>query len=705
MNRHDDRPARERATAAVAARARSWRRSIALVATVAVAAFGMATVGLGAGVASATPAAAAVTTAPGGPTAASLSTTTFPLANAGYQASEYYLAGNASSYHNVGTLTQNGLWTVAADAVQQPYKTRIQVYRPIDMSAFTGTVIVEWLNVTNVTDSAADWILTHDEIIRQGSIYVGVTAQASGVNAAIANEGARYGAGAAGLAHPGDSFSYDIFSQAGQAVRDNQSTILGGGTLQKLIASGESQSATRMVTYIDALGMADHEYDGYFVHSRGTNPAALRQAPVGAISGAAGSLIRTDLDVPVFIVQTETDSRTIRQPDSSTFRDWEVAGSSHADMYTLGIGQPDTGLDNTAATALFNAMLHPTNDPLPGVLPPCNAPVNSGPAHWSVQAALHALRAWVVDGTPPAPSLYQQTVGGVPSAAVLLDANGIVLGGVRNPHVDAPVSTLRGVGQTGNLFCSLFGTDTPFSAATLAAKYATQGAFVSTWNASVDTQVALGYLLAADAPKLKFSAAATQVIPKSPLTVTANDQAITYGAADPSFTSQITGFVGSDTSAVLDTAPVCGVAGAHSAPGSYPIVCSGGADDSYTFTYQAGTLSVTYAFGGFLPPISNGTVKPGTTIPVKFTLTNAAGAVVTTAHGTVSTAKVVAGVPGPEVPGTSATTPRDGDAIRFDRGANTYIFNLSVKGFGAGTYRITVTLDDGTTHSVLIIRK
>jgi len=43
---------------------------------------------------------------------------------------------------------------------------------------------------------------------------------------------------------------------------------------------------------------------------------------------------------------------------------------------------------------------------------------------------------------------------------------------------------------------------------------------------------------------------------------------------------------------VLDTAPTCGVSVPHTAAGTYPIVCSGGADDSYSFSYVNGTLTV-----------------------------------------------------------------------------------------------------------------
>lgn len=609
----------------------------------------------------------------GQPAPSTLSTTLFNLAGVGYESSEFYLAGHATSYHDVPThaaatiatvavaanvatlttsaphgfaigdvvtidgldnsvlnvaqkvvasvpstttftfalatadiapvadagtatpnLTADGKWAVAADAAQQPYKTRIQVYMPTNAARFNGTVFVEWLNVSNQYDSAADWILAHNEILRSGAVYVGATVQAVGVNAAVSREATRYGIAGANLSHPGDSFSYDIFSQVGQAIRDNQGTILGGLRLGKMIATGESQSANRMATYIDALGTVDDEYDGYFVHSRIGGAAALRQSPLNAVAAPADLLVRTDIAVPVFTLQTETDSRTIRQPDTDVFRDWEVAGSTHADMYTLGIGQFDTGTDDAAAVKLFQAMLHPTNEPLPGILPPCNAPLNSGPHHWAVQAALHALREWATDGTLPAASRYQETVGGVPSAAVVLDANGNARGGVRSPHVDVPVATIRGVGQTGSLFCALFGTDTPFSASQLATMYGSHSQFVAAWSQSVDDLVASGYLLAADAPALKSSAEASDV-GKTPLSVQADSKTITFGAPDPAFTSTIAGFVGGDSAAVLDIPPTCGVGSAHAHAGSYPITCSGGSDDTYTFAYLSGTLTVTKA--------------------------------------------------------------------------------------------------------------
>src|SRR5262249_40127037 len=158
----------------------------------------------------------------------------------GYKVSEFFIEGTADSYHNVGDLTNSAEWVVEPDGAPQPFKTRVQVLAPIDPSAFNGTVYVEWFNVSALRDTGPDWAFTKDEMKRQGAIYVGVRAQLAGVNELKTNFSARYGS----LVHPGDSYSYDIFRQVGEALRDHANTIFGAGVApQRLIADGESQSA------------------------------------------------------------------------------------------------------------------------------------------------------------------------------------------------------------------------------------------------------------------------------------------------------------------------------------------------------------------------------------------------------------------------------------------------------------------------------
>ena len=134
-------------------------------------------------------------------------TTQFDLGSVGYTQSEFFLSGTASSYAPAAPLGPDGKWHVAP-ATTAPYATRIVVYRPADPARFNGTVVVEWLNVSAGLDAAPDWLFSHDELIRDGFAWVGVSAQATGVAAAKAADPVRY----APLSHPGDSYSYDIFS-------------------------------------------------------------------------------------------------------------------------------------------------------------------------------------------------------------------------------------------------------------------------------------------------------------------------------------------------------------------------------------------------------------------------------------------------------------------------------------------------------------
>ena len=74
------------------------------------------------------------------------------------------------SFHNndTGDLGANGMWSVSSDDDPTAYKTRVQVYRPKNPAAFNGTVYLEWLNVTNGSDTAPDWLAAHNEMIRRG---------------------------------------------------------------------------------------------------------------------------------------------------------------------------------------------------------------------------------------------------------------------------------------------------------------------------------------------------------------------------------------------------------------------------------------------------------------------------------------------------------------------------------------------------------
>ncbi|HRI96308.1 MAG TPA: MBG domain-containing protein [Nocardioides sp.] len=88
--------------------------------------------------------------------------------------------------------------------------------------------------------------------------------------------------------------------------------------------------------------------------------------------------------------------------------------------------------------------------------------------------------------------------------------------------------------------------------------------------------------------------AGTHTITRAPLTIAADDQRQTYGAAAPTLTATYDGLVNGDTSADLAGLVLTGPsAGAH--VGSYPITASGASDPNYAITFRPGTLQVTKA--------------------------------------------------------------------------------------------------------------
>jgi len=134
------------------------------------------------------------------------------------------------------------------------------------------------------------------------------------------------------------------------------------------------------------------------------------------------------------------------------------------------------------------------------------------------------------------------------------------------------------------------------------------------------------YSLTASAPGVA-NATAAFTVGKAMLTVTAQNATRAYGAANPSFTYSIGGFVNGDSQAVVSGTPVISSAAAiSSAPGNYPIAIQAGtlSAANYSFTLAAGTLSITAAATSTTVSASASTVNPGQSITLTATVTSAA---------------------------------------------------------------------------------
>jgi hypothetical protein len=439
------------------------------------------------------------------------------LGAAGYLREEWFLSGSASRYAQAGPRSEDGRWQ-ASRAGEAPCKTRIVVCRPEDPARFSGTLLVEWFNVSGGVDAGPDFFFLHRHLMREGAAWVGVSAQKAGIDGGglvpgmplKQADGRRYGS----LVHPGDAFAFGIYSAVGRLLRSAGAGPLGPLAPQRVIAIGESQSAGFLVSYVNAIDPIERCYDAFLIHGRPGAAAALdgsyiRASPDGDLrvvsrgATAGGHRIREDVRVPVLTFQSETDVVTLgggraRQPDSERFRLWELAGAAHFDTYGLLATHVDR--EGVAVEELAR-QLAPRKDVLGMSAGTC---VNSGPhQHYVLNAALSHLDRWVRNGTPP-PEAPRLEAADAAASELVRDDFGIVRGGIRTPWVEAPSAVLSGDPPGGEGFLFLFGRTVAFDAATLARLYpGGPGEHLRRFEASTDDAVAAGFLLEADAEEIR----------------------------------------------------------------------------------------------------------------------------------------------------------------------------------------------------------
>ena len=130
------------------------------------------------------------------------------------------------------------------------------------------------------------------------------------------------------------------------------------------------------------------------------------------------------------------------------------------------------------------------------------------------------------------------------------------------------------------------------------------GAYPITAAEAVDADYAISYV------------SGTLTIGQAALTITADDQGMTYGGTLPALTATYTGLVNGDTPASLTTLPTLSTVSATSHTGTYPITATGAVDADYAISYVSGTLTIGQAaltitaddqgmtYGGTLPTLT-----------------------------------------------------------------------------------------------------
>ncbi|MEH0109137.1 alpha/beta hydrolase domain-containing protein [Tersicoccus sp. MR15.9] len=412
------------------------------------------------------------------------------LAAIGYVEEEYFVSGLANVY----------TWPAPGPAVVRtanaPYTTRILVRRPAKVSAFSGNVVVEPLNPSNLFDLNLGWGLMHDQLIRNGDVWVGVTVKPVSMQTLKTFDPIRYAPLSMNnplplddprncATVPSDSsrttengLAWDIYSQVGQLMRTAASPVHYGGAKPhhalKLYGFGYSQTGGYMYDYINAVAprvkaeTGRSIYDAYIVAVAGGAFAGIYPINQCEALPALDDPRRqfSNVGVPIIHVMSQSDylrGITARRPDSDVppdaYRQYEMAGAGHATPTELNYAAAPADIEKGGRAV-------PPMD--------CNeGPRSRFPSAIFFDAFLRNLDDWVRRGIAPphgSPIVVQ-------NGAPVLDRFGNVVGGLRSPYLDVPTSTWYG-SSTGPSFCVIAGHEVPFSQALLQQIYPSHTVYV-----------------------------------------------------------------------------------------------------------------------------------------------------------------------------------------------------------------------------------
>ena len=418
---------------------------------------------------------------------------------------EWFFEGTATAYGLADGIDQyptDGRWP-AVTIDEAPFRTRMVVVRPRDPATFNGTVLVLWNNV-----SAGESFVQGNraaQMLEDGFAVVGVSAQRVGVEGPSAELAAlgmvapslkgddpeRYG----DLQHPGDDFSYDIYTQAARLVasdRPRDDDPLDGLEVRHLLAYGGSQSAARLAAYLNGVQPITSQFDAFLLLVFPNAPCALNAASAPAEIREAGGtnmhdllvwhehVLRDDLGIPVIVVNSEWESAECfpnHQDETDFVRWWEVPGSGH-----IGSATPDE-MEMVAAMGFQGST------------------VSFAPA---LRAAFHALQQWLDGGAPPPRQPRFERQDG--TRVLARDEHGNALGGIRWPDVEAPLATHVGENLTDNI-ANVGGSSTPFPPEKVRALYPDHSAWYRKYEAAVEQLVAAQVVLPDDAAAMLARAA------------------------------------------------------------------------------------------------------------------------------------------------------------------------------------------------------
>jgi len=444
------------------------------------------------------------------------------LSARGYAEDEYLVSGPANVY---ASMPATDFQTNVIN--QSTYTTRAIVRHPKDMSAWSGNVVVEYMNVTDGVDLQIIWTRLREQILDSGDVYVGFTGKGNVIPILRQFDPARYGTvdmpnpvpaaqQTCGTSPDDPAYNpntsklfengllWDMWSQIGLSFKTSKSPL--GSAAKRVLAVGESQSGSALQNYYrwfggkrTTLSNGSPVFDGNLDETGGRPTGTLNQCggTLPAADPQRASNMMPDRGTPYFTVHSQWDAWTTPPPPAKNYRYWDVAGADHVDremydrIYPIS---PDLVKSRAAGDGAFpwqvaaGATLE-LYSPYGWFCDDASIPELGLPA--VERSAYRLLNKWVAKGSTPPIAPYLQRS---PDGSLVLDGDENALGGIRLPEIQAAIAQ-----YSGGFFGNCTDSHHAFSASRLAALYPSQSSYLNAFTKAAKDAVKAGYISSDDA--------------------------------------------------------------------------------------------------------------------------------------------------------------------------------------------------------------
>ena len=451
------------------------------------------------------------------------------LNKCGYVEEEYFVSGKANVYDFDDT---GKVIVVTPDA---PYTTRILIRRPRSKHDFSGNVIIEMMNSTILYDVDLMWMFCNEYFINHRDIWIGITIKPIAAKALKKFDTKRYAP--ISWANPvtpekrcpvpsditwdttdetENGLAWDIMSQVGALARENnRKNPLSGYNVERVYATGYSQSAGYLVTYINFIRPLPYSvlkngkpiYDGYMVGDGDAVARRLNQCSPAFKYEDPRIIIKSRPEPVISVVSQSLAglSLNVRREDSDSpddrYRCYEIAGAPHANDKTVDLFLNPDDIVKAGLQPFENVCIEVKKYEL-----------SDFPFEYFLNGAFANLDAWVKSNIipPRAPRMVVKDKIENEYFGAKLGQYDNAIGGLRTPYLDVPVASYysgsTGVDDYTNFICGITGYKVPFEKEVIKKLYKTREEFLSKVNKMVDSLVRERFIIKEDGEKIKREA-------------------------------------------------------------------------------------------------------------------------------------------------------------------------------------------------------